>query len=65
MSIIGLLVILALIGLVAWLLVRFVPMPAQMQTVITAAAVVIAILILLQALGLIPISLNQPVPRVR
>ena len=65
MSIVGLLLILALIGLVAWLLIRFVPMPPPMQTVITVAAVVISILIILQALGLIPVSLNQPVPRIR
>jgi hypothetical protein len=45
-----LLVLLALIGVVAWLLVTYVPMPAVMKTIIVVAAV-FAVVIAANALG--------------
>jgi hypothetical protein len=63
MDIIMLLVLLALIGLLAWALSTYVPMPAGMARLIQIAAIVIGVLILLQALGLLP-SLGR-VPTLR
>ena len=64
MPILALLFWFAIIGLGAYLLIRFIPMPNGVRTVITIAAVVICVLILIQAMG---VSLNSGpyVPRLR
>jgi len=64
MPILLLLVWFAVIGVVAWLLIRFVPMPAPIQTVIVVAAVVVCVLILLSATGL-TLGSGPTVPRLR
>ena len=64
MSIIGLLVFIALVGLVAWLLIRLIPMPAEIQKIIVVVAVVIALLIVLDAFGLLGSIQNVQVPRI-
>jgi hypothetical protein len=64
MSIISLLVILALVGLVAWVLIKFVPMPQPIRTVIIIVAIVIAVLVALHAFGIFTGGLNQQVPHV-
>lgn len=63
MPILLLLVWFALIGLVAWLLITYVPMPAPIKTVIVVAAVVACVLILLSAMGL-GLDYGPVVPRV-
>jgi hypothetical protein len=63
MSIIGLLLIIAIIGLIAWALVKFVPMPQPIQTLLVIAACIIIILIMLNAFGLLNMNLGT-VPRV-
>lgn len=65
MSVISLLVVLALIGLVAWALVRFVPMPPGMQTLIYVAAVLIGIIYLLSATGILSGVSTVAVPRIK
>ncbi len=64
MPIILLLFWFAIIGLIAWALITYVPMPQPIKTVIVIAAVVFCVIILLQALG---VSLNSgpTVPRLR
>jgi hypothetical protein len=49
---IELLLFLALIGVIAWALVTYLPMPQPVKTVIVVAAVLICVLILVRALGL-------------
>ncbi len=58
-----LLVYLAVIGLVAWGLIQFIPMPPQVKTVIIVVAVIACILIAFQAFGgHIP---NPAVPQIK
>lgn len=64
MSIIGLLVLIALLGLLAYLLVTFVPMPQQFKTLIIVVAILIALLVVLQAFGVIPSLTRARVPSV-
>lgn len=53
MPLVTLLVSLALIGLLVWVLQSLIPMPAQISKVITVVAVVVCILLVLQAFGLV------------
>lgn len=63
MSIFALLVLLAAIGFFSWLLVTYVPMIPALKTVIVVAACLIAVLLILDAMGF---SLLGPqVPRLR
>lgn len=63
MSIVMLLVMLAFIGVVAWALVTYVPMPAPVKTVIIIVAVVACVLYALSAMG---IGLPNPgVPQIK
>jgi hypothetical protein len=62
MPIITLIVWMAVIGLIAWVVTTYIPMPPPIKSVIVIAAVIICVLILLQALG---IGLYGPtVPRI-
>ena len=63
MTILGVLLALAIFGLVLWLIVTFIPMPAPVKTVIIAVAVIFLILWLLNGVGYLG-PLNQPI-RVR
>jgi hypothetical protein len=56
-GIVELLVLLAIIGLVAWVLVSLVPMPSQIRTVIIVVAVLICLLVVLRAFGGIDVPL--------
>lgn len=63
MSILMLMVVMAVVGLVAWALVTYVPMPQGVKTVIVIAAVIVCVLYLLHALGIgLP---NPDVPHLR
>ncbi len=64
MPIILLLVYLALIGVIAWLLVTFIPMPDQIRKVIIGAAVVCCVLLVLEAVGILG-GVGPNVPRIR
>ena len=56
-----LLLTIAVIGLLTWLLVTYVPMPAPFRTIIIVVAVVVLILYLIGAFGIG----DFPVPRLR
>lgn len=64
MSIIGLLVCVALIGLVTWALTALIPMPQGIKTALYVIAIVIVVLVACHAFGLMG-DLNTPVPRLR
>lgn len=62
MSLLGLLVVLAVIGLMAWALTSFIPMPAGIKNLIYIVAIVVAVLYTLTAFGFhLP---NPSVPQV-
>lgn len=63
MDVLMLLVWLALLGLLAWALTTYLPMSPGMARLIQIAAIIIGILIVLQAFGVLP-SLGR-VPRLR
>jgi len=52
MPLFTLLIYLALIGLVTWLITTLIPMPGQIAKIIVVVAVVICVLIALQAFGI-------------
>ena len=54
---------LALIGLVVWAVTTYIPMPAQIRTLIIIVAVVLIVIWLIQLTGLIGVGPN--VPRLR
>lgn len=60
MGILTLLLMLALLGLVTWAIVSFIPMPAGIQKVIIIVAVIAAVLYALNAFGI-----SIPNPRIR
>ncbi len=63
MSIIYLMLVLAVIGVVAWALVTYIPMPSGMKTLIVVVAVVCGVL---YALNMFGIGLPNPaVPKLR
>jgi hypothetical protein len=64
MSILMLLIWIALIGFGAWALVTYVPMTPGIQTVIKVAAVILAIILILNATGLLNTVSSPMVPRV-
>ncbi len=49
-----LIVYLALIGLAYWAVTTLIPMPAQIQKIILVVCVVVAILMVLEAFGIMP-----------
>lgn len=64
MSLIGLIVVIAVFGLIVWALITLVPMPAPFQKAIYVVSVVILVLIILQAFGLLG-GLGVRVPQIR
>lgn len=59
----GLLLVLAVIGVIAWAIVTYIPMPAGVRTVIIIVAVLCAVIYALNAFGVhLP---NPGVPRLR
>ena len=53
MPLITVLLTIAIIGLVAWLIVRFIPMPPNFATIIYVVAGIVVLLYILSAFGLI------------
>jgi hypothetical protein len=58
---IGLLISIALLGLLVWVLITYVPMPAAFRSAIIVIAVLLLVLYLIGALGVV----DLPIPRVR
>lgn len=59
MPILTFLIVAAILGLVVWLLVTYIPMPQPIRAVIVVVAVLFLLLWLLQGVGVIG-ALNQP-----
>jgi hypothetical protein len=51
MSLITLVLVLAVVGLLVWLLTTYVPMPQPVKTVIIALVVIVLVIWLMRALG--------------
>jgi len=64
MDVLGLLLILALLGLATWAIVTFIPMPAGFQRLIIIVAVVVAVVYVLNAFGIFKLP-NLAVPQLR
>ena len=58
MSLIALIVTLAVVGLIVWLVVTYIPMPEPFKTVIVAVAVLVLLLWVLQQLGVVGPSVS-------
>lgn len=65
MSWIGLIALLAIMGLITWLLVTYVPMPQQFRGLIIIVSVIIAIVIVLNTFGIFGHMPNVSVPKLR
>jgi hypothetical protein len=53
MSLLGLILLIAIVGLVVWLITTYIPMDPKFKTLIYVVAIVVLLLYLLQAFGLI------------
>lgn len=51
-SLVTLLLLVALIGVIAWAITAFIPMPTPFKTLVVAVAGIFAILVILRAFGL-------------
>lgn len=65
MSVIALLLTLAVIGLVAWAIVKFIPMPGNIASLIYVVAGIIALLYVLSAFGVIGAATSAQVPKLK
>lgn len=65
MSLIGLIVVIAVTGLIVWAIVTLVPMPEKFKQVIYVVAVVVVVLYVLSAFGLLGEVGSLQVPRAR
>lgn len=65
MSLIMLLLMLALLGVVTWAIVTYIPMPQGIKTVIVIVAVVAAVVYALSAFGVLGHVPAMPVPQVK
>lgn len=63
MSVLSLLLVLALLGVVTWALVTFLPMPSNIKMLIVIVAGIIGVLYVLSAFGVLG-SLNMRVPTI-
>lgn len=65
MPLISLLLVLAVIGVLAWAVVKFIPMPPNIATLIYVVAGIVAFLYVLQAFGLLHGVHSVTVPTVK
>jgi hypothetical protein len=63
MPILTLVIYLAIIGLIVWLVTTYIPMPAQIKTLIIVVTIVLIVLWIVQLTGLI--GSGPVVPRIR
>ncbi len=64
MSILGLVLFIVILGIVAWLINTYLPLPAPFKTIILVILIVVAVVVTLNAFGLLG-SLNTAVPHLR
>ena len=62
---ISLLIFIAIIGLLVWALVTYVPMPQGFKTCITIVGILFVVLLILSAFGLLDGIRDVSVPRIR
>ncbi len=55
MTLIGLLVVIAVVGLIVWLLTTFIPMDAKLKQLLVVVAIVGLLLVILKAFGVLNI----------
>lgn len=54
MSLLGLLLVLVLLGVLAWALTAYIPMPPPIRGLVIVACTLVAILLVLSAFGVVP-----------
>jgi len=54
MGILGFIIIAAVLGLIAWAVTTYIPMPAGIKKLITIAVIVVLALLLLSNIGILP-----------
>lgn len=59
MGLIGLLILIAVVGLIAWVLISVVPMPQQFKTIILVVALLVVLLVVVRAFGLTDVALTN------
>lgn len=64
MTVIGLVILIVVIGLVAWIVNSYIPIPQPFKTLINVVLIIVAVLVTLSAFGILG-SLNTSVPRLR
>lgn len=64
MTIIGLVVVIIVLGLIAWVVNTYIPIPQAFKTIINIVLIIIALLVVLSAFGLLG-SMNQSVPHLK
>lgn len=65
MSIIGLILILALIGFLVWAITSLIPMDGRIKNLIVIVALIVCVLVVLNAFGLLDGLKSVSVPRIR
>ncbi len=65
MSLLGLFLAIILIGVIVWAITTFIPIPAQFKQLIMVVGIIVAVLMVLQAFGILPALQNVQVPQVR
>lgn len=64
MTLLGMILLIAVVGLVLWIITRYVPMEAAVKQFLVVAVIIVLALYLLSVTGLLSV-LNVPVGRVR
>ncbi len=64
MTVIGIVVLIVVIGLVAWLVNTYIPIPQPFKTMITVILIIVALLVTLNAFGILG-DLHTSVPHLR
>jgi hypothetical protein len=65
MGAIGLILVLALLGVITWAVITYIPMPKGFKNLIVIVAVVVAVVYVLNAFGVIGRLPDMRVPQVR
>lgn len=65
MSLIGLIIVLAIIGLIVWAVTTFIPMPQNIKTLIVVVAGIVALLYVLSAFGIMGHAGDVRVPTLK
>lgn len=64
-SLLNVLIVLAAIGAIVWLIIKYVPMPESMKKLVVAVAVIGLVLWLLQEFGILNLAGDAQIPQVK